>query len=62
MTVTSLWKLSFGTGLPAGVAEGSPNETTVSITDDDKPSALTVQFGAEQRTPWLRATMRGRRT
>ena len=35
-------KLSFGT-LPAGVTEGTTNETTVSITDDDVPS-VTVSF------------------
>ena len=37
-------KLSFGSGLPAGVTEGMPKETTVSITDDDSPTALTVMF------------------
>ena len=37
-------KLSFGT-LPTGVTEGTTNETTVSITDDDVPS-VTVSFGA----------------
>ena len=35
-------KLGFGT-LPTGVSEGSPNETTVSITDDDVP-AVTVRY------------------
>ncbi len=37
-------KLSFG-ALPAGVAAGSPAETTVNITDNDDPS-VTVSFGA----------------
>ena len=40
--------LAFGT-LPAGVSEGSPSETTVSITDDDDP-AVTVSFGASTYT------------
>ncbi len=35
-------RLGFGT-LPAGVSEGTPNETTVSITEDDLPS-VTVSF------------------
>ena len=35
-------KLGFGT-LPTGVSAGSPNETTVSITDDDVP-AVTVRY------------------
>ena len=30
--------------LPAGVSRGSVPETTVSITDDDAPSSLTVNF------------------
>ena len=34
--------LGFGT-LPAGVSEGAPSETTVSITDDDVP-AVEVSF------------------
>ena len=38
-------KLGFGSGLPVGVSEGSPSETTVSITDDDDPQ-VTVSFGA----------------
>ena len=38
--------LGFGT-LPTDVTEGSPNETTISITDDDDP-AVTVRF--EQAT------------
>ena len=42
-------KLSFGAPLPAGVTEGTPNETTVSITDDDVP-AVTVMFGASAYT------------
>ncbi len=36
-------KLGFGASLPAGVSEGSTDETTVSITDDDVPS-VTVSF------------------
>ena len=31
--------------LPAGVTKGSPDESTVSIGDDDDP-AVTVRFGA----------------
>ena len=38
-------RLAFGTTLPAGVSEGSPSETTVSIRDDDDPQ-VTVSFGA----------------
>ena len=38
-------ELAFGTTLPVGVSEGSPSETTVSITDDDDPG-VTVSFGA----------------
>ena len=43
-------KLTFGT-LPAGVSAGTPNETTVTITDDDTrgvtvmPTALTIDEG-----------------
>ena len=37
-------KLTFGSALPAGVSRGSVPETTVSITDDDAPSSLTVNF------------------
>ena len=40
-------KLTFGT-LPARVSEGTTKETTVSITDDDAPGSLTVNF--EQST------------
>ncbi len=40
-------RLGFGTGLPTGVTKGSPDETVVSITDDDVPS-VTVSF--EQAT------------
>ena len=36
-------RLEFGSSLPAGVTEGSPNETVVSITDDDVPS-VTASF------------------
>ena len=38
-------KLTFGATLPSGVSEGTTNETTVSITDDDVPS-VTVSYGA----------------
>ena len=37
-------KLTFDSALPAGVSRGSVPETTVSITDDDAPSSLTVNF------------------
>ena len=37
-------KLGFGATLPTGVSAGDPNETTVSITDDDVPS-VSVSFG-----------------
>ena len=40
-------KLGFGSTLPTGVNTGTPNETTVSITDDDVPS-VSVSF--EQAT------------
>ena len=36
-TSQTIVKLSFGAPLPAGVTAGTPNETTVSITDDDDP-------------------------
>ena len=36
-------ELAFGSSLPTGVSEGSPSETTVSITDDDDP-AVTCQL------------------
>ena len=39
-------KLGFGPTLPTGVTEGSTNETVVSITDDDTPGSITVNFGA----------------
>ena len=39
-------KLTFGNTLPDGVSVGSPAETIVSITDDDAPSSLTVNFEA----------------
>ena len=42
-------KLGFGSSLPVGVSEGSPGETTVSITDDDDPQ-VTVSFGASTYT------------
>ena len=41
-------KLTFG-NLPTGVTAGTPNETTVSITDDDDPG-VTVSFGAAAYT------------
>ena len=41
-------KLGFG-ALPAGVSAGSPNETTVSITDDDVPS-VEVSFDQSSYT------------
>ena len=41
-------KLSFG-NLPTGVAAGTTDETTVSITDDDVPS-VTVSFGSATYT------------
>ena len=37
-------KLTFDSPLPDGVSAGSTHETTVSITDDDAPSSLTVNF------------------
>ena len=40
-------KLGFGAALPTGVKPGTPNETTISITDDDVPS-VSVSF--EQAT------------
>ena len=39
-------KLTFTSPLPDGVTAGTPAETVVSITDDDAPSSLTVNFGA----------------
>ena len=41
-------KLTFGT-LPARVSEGTPDETTLSIRDDDDPR-VTVQFGSDAYT------------
>ncbi len=41
--------LGFGT-LPTGVTAGTPDESTVSINDDDKPTAVTVSFGAAAYT------------
>ena len=38
-------KLGFGNSLPTGVTAGSPDETTISIADDDVPS-VTVSFGS----------------
>ena len=42
-------KLGFGT-LPAGVASGDTAESTVSITDDDKPASVTVNFDKDSYT------------
>ena len=39
-------KLGFGNILPAGVSTGTINETTVTITDDDIPFSVTVEFGS----------------
>ena len=39
-------KLSFGATLPDGVSAGTPNQATVSITDDDVPDTVAVSFGA----------------
>ena len=39
-------KLGFKTPLPYGVSAGTYTETVVSITDDDVPSSLTVEFGS----------------
>ena len=36
-------KLGFGNSLPDGVSEGSPDETVISITDDDVPD-VTASF------------------
>ena len=38
-------KLGFGS-LPTGVSAGTPNETTVSITDDDLPASVAVSYGS----------------
>ena len=37
-------KLTFGMTLPTGVGEGTTNETVVSITDDDLPADVDVEF------------------
>ena len=42
-------RLGFGSSLPAGVSEGTTNETVVSITDDDVPP-VTVSFGQSSYT------------
>ena len=42
-------KLSFG-ALPAGVTAGDTAESTVSITDDDKPASVTVNFDKDGYT------------
>ena len=41
--------VGFGSSLPAGVTPGTPNETAVSITDDDAPS-VAVMFGQADYT------------
>ena len=41
--------LGFGT-LPTGVSAGTVKETLVSITDDDLPASLTVNFGEDRYT------------
>ena len=41
--------LSFGAPLPDGVSEGTPNQSIVSITDNDAPD-VDVQFGASAYT------------
>ena len=41
--------ITFGT-LPTGVSAGTVKETLVSITDDDLPASLTVNFGADRYT------------
>ena len=38
--------LGFGSTLPSGVTEGTTDETVVSITDDDRPDQVTVEFRA----------------
>ena len=43
-------KLTFGNTLPTGVTKGTPAEAIVSITDDDAPSSLTVNFEASTYT------------
>ena len=42
-------KLAFG-NLPTGVTAGTPDEATVSINDDDKPTSVSVSFGAAAYT------------
>ena len=37
-------KLTFGATLPAGVTEGTTNESVVSINDDDLPADVDVEF------------------
>ena len=41
--------LGFG-NLPTGVSAATPNETTVSITDDDLPSSVAVSYGQSSYT------------
>ena len=43
-------RLSFGATLPAGVTAGTPAQATVTITDDDAPTSLTVSFGQSAYT------------
>ena len=42
-------KLGFGSSLPARITAGTPDETTVSITDNDHPQ-VTVSFGSASYT------------
>ena len=49
--------LTFDSQLPAGVSRGSVPEAIVSITDDDAPSSLTVNFKraatpSQRAAPW----------
>ena len=43
-------QFTFGSTLPTGVSEGSTNEATVSITDDDAPASVTVNFAQASYT------------
>ena len=43
-------KLTFGATLPTGVSEGTTKETTVSISDDDLPADVDVEFGQSSYT------------
>ena len=48
-------KLAFGSTLPAGVTEGTTNESVVSINDDDLPADVDVEFEQGSPTRWPRA-------